>query len=142
MTRVLVAEDEVVSRRLLERALEDWGYEVVVCCDGDEARDRLCQPDPPRLVIMDWMMPGLDGPEVCRTVREQAGGERFYILLLTARMEKEDIVDGLQSGADDYICKPFHRDELQSRVAVGRRIVELQDRLADRVDASSTPWRK
>lgn len=130
---IFVAEDEPVSRRLLQSTLESWGFNTDVTDNGTDAVEQLKKPHPPRLVILDWMMPGLDGPEVCRRLRKLPGGDRFYILLLTAKMEKEDICAGLQSGADDYITKPFHRDELHSRIAVGQRIILLQDRLQHRV---------
>ena len=132
--KILIADDDAVSRRLLEATLAGWGYKVSVATDGRAAWEMLSQPDAPRLAILDWMMPVLDGLEVCRKVRGQPQGGRFYILLLTAKMQKEDIVVGLESGADDYVTKPFHLDELRARVAVGQRIVELQDSLAERVE--------
>ncbi len=131
--KVLIADDDAVSRRLLEATLDGWGYEVVTATDGAAAWKMLSKPDTPRLAILDWMMPDLDGLEVCRRVRDQPHGDRLYILMLTAKMQKEDIVVGLQSGADDYIINPFHLDELKARVAVGRRILELQHSLADRI---------
>jgi CheY-like chemotaxis protein len=91
------------------------------------------EPDAPRLALLDWMMPGLDGPDVCRKVRGQAGREPPYLILLTSRGAKEDVVVGLHSGADDYLTKPFDRGELQARLQVGRRILTLQHSLADRV---------
>ncbi len=130
---VLIADDDAVSRRLLEATLQGWGYEVRVATGGKAAWKVLSEPGAPRLAVLDWMMPDLDGLQICRQVRQLPEGGRFYILLLTAKMEKEDIVVGLESGADDYVTKPFHLDELKARVAVGRRILELQDSLADRV---------
>ena len=131
--RAIIAEDDMVSRRVLEATLTRWGYEVVVTEDGNEAWEAIQKPGAPRLLILDWMMPGLDGPEICQRVRTMDGGDAFYILLLTAKARTEDIVAGLDSGADDYITKPFEREELQARVKTGQRIVDLNDRLAQRV---------
>ena len=130
---VFIAEDEAVSRHLLQSALESWGFNTVVATDGDEAMRMVEEGNLPRLLILDWMMPGHDGPEICRKLRDLPNGNRYYILLLTARMEKEDICAGLSAGADDYVTKPFHREELRARLAVGERIVRLQDKLQDRV---------
>ena len=132
--RVLIAEDDAVSRRVLEATLEKWGYRVLVTRDGVEACDALATAECPRLLVLDWMMPGMDGTEICRRLRQRADGSSFYVLLLTAKTQKEDIVAGLQAGADDYITKPFHHEELRARIQVGRRIVELQRSLADRIE--------
>ncbi|MHC5001942.1 MAG: response regulator [Planctomycetota bacterium] len=132
-TRVLIAEDDPVSRRVLEATLEKWGYDISVAADGEEAWTLLQRPGPPHLLVLDWMMPGLDGPELCRRIRAGEEGDLFYIVLLTAKNEPEDIVAGLDAGADDYVTKPFNREELRARVHTGQRIVELEDRLADRV---------
>jgi sigma-B regulation protein RsbU (phosphoserine phosphatase) len=131
--RILIAEDDAVSRRVLEATLEKAGYEVIVTRDGDEAWKALDGDDPPRLLVLDWMMPGLDGTEICARLRRREDGQSFYILLLTAKTQKEEIVAGLRSGADDYIAKPFHHEELKARVQSGRRLVELQQGLADRI---------
>ncbi|MGD8240727.1 MAG: response regulator [Armatimonadota bacterium] len=131
--RVLIAEDDAMYRRLLRRTLAKWGYEVVVATDGIEACELLRAADRPHLAILDWMMPGMDGPEVCRRVREAADPQPTYIILLTAKDSADDIVSGLQAGADDYIAKPANREELRVRVQVGARLVELQLSLADRV---------
>jgi CheY-like chemotaxis protein len=131
--KVLIAEDDLVPRRLLQKVLADWGYDVIVACDGREAWQALQGEAAPKLAILDWMMPGLDGVEVCRRVREHPGHESVYLILLTGRDAKDDIVSGLGSGANDYITKPFDRAELQARVSVGRRVVELQAKLAERV---------
>ncbi len=131
--KVLIAEDDPVYRRVLESRLANWGYEVVVAVDGLEAWTLLQAPDRPHLAILDWMMPGMDGPEVCRRVRDAADPRPTYIMLLTAKDSTEDIVSGLQAGANDYIAKPANREELQVRVQVGVRVVELQLALADRV---------
>ena len=133
--RVLIAEDDPISRRLLEATLERWGYEVVVTADGAEAWQALQRPDPPPLAILDWMMPGLDGVEVCRRVRGAGSPTPPYLILLTAKGRREDTVAGLEAGADDYITKPFDREELRARVKVGARLTELQQSLAERVRA-------
>jgi phosphoserine phosphatase RsbU/P len=131
--KVLIAEDDMVSRRLLESTLAKWGYEAVTAEDGAQAWELLSRPNSPRLAILDWMMPGLDGPEVCRRLRLTPHGAHSYVLLLTARTERHDAVVGLEAGADDFITKPFDRDELRARLNVGRRIVQLQERLEVRV---------
>ena len=131
--RVLIAEDDAVSRRLLEATLVKWGYEVVVTTDGLQALEVLSQSDAPSLAILDWMMPGLDGAQVCLKARELAGERLLYMILLTAKGRKEDIVEGLTAGADDYVIKPFDRSELKARINAGERILRLQAELASRV---------
>jgi phosphoserine phosphatase RsbU/P len=131
--RVLIAEDDMVSRSVLETLLKRWGHEVVAAEDGQAAWEVLRCDDSPRLAILDWMMPGLDGTEVCRLVRALPRREPPYLILLTARDRKEDVVAGLESGADDYLTKPFDRHELHARVRTGARMVELQRGLAQRV---------
>ena len=131
--KILIAEDESMSRRLLESALIKWGYEVVVTCDGGQAWDVLQASDAPQLAILDWMMPELDGREICQRVRANPETASIYIILLTANGEKGDIVAGLASGANDYVTKPFDREELQARVEVGARMIELQQSLKNRV---------
>ncbi len=131
--RVLIAEDDPVSCTVLERTLHGWGHEVVVTRNGTEAWDVLCRDDSPRLAILDWMMPGLEGPEVCRRVRALARPVPTYLILLTARGASDDVVAGLDSGADDYVTKPFDRPELRSRVRVGERVLALQEGLAERI---------
>jgi sigma-B regulation protein RsbU (phosphoserine phosphatase) len=133
--KILIAEDDTISRRLLATTLSKWGYEVVVTCDGTAAWEVLQRADAPPLAILDWMMPGMDGIEVCRRVRRTAAPTPPYLILLTAKGRREDIVTGLRSGADDYLIKPPNREELRARVQVGIRIVELQHSLADRVKA-------
>jgi phosphoserine phosphatase RsbU/P len=129
----LIAEDDAVSRRLLEATLTKWGYEVIATSDGLQALEVLRQPDAPSLAILDWMMPGMDGAEVCLKARETAVDKSLYIILLTAKGRKEDIVEGLTAGADDYIIKPFDRSELKARMNAGERILRLQGELAARV---------
>jgi diguanylate cyclase (GGDEF)-like protein len=126
---VLVAEDDAVSRALLERRLRLWNYEVVLASDGLEAWHALQQPDAPRLAILDWMMPGMDGLEVCRHLRARPGEPYTYVLLLTAKDAKENLIEGLRAGADEYLTKPFNTQELDARLRAGRRIVELQSDL-------------
>ncbi|MGA2631915.1 MAG: diguanylate cyclase [Terriglobia bacterium] len=128
--RVLIAEDEMVSRRMLEVLLGKWGHEVIVASDGMEAWEALRQKDPPRLAILDWMMPGMDGVEICREIRKPSERPYTYIVLLTGKDRKQDIVEGLEAGADEYLCKPFDHDELRARVRAGCRIVELQECVA------------
>jgi DNA-binding response OmpR family regulator len=131
--KVLIAEDDPVSRRLLQAALTKWGYEVIVTTNGKEAWEVLQQPGAPSLLVLDWLMPETDGVEVCRQAREITALKSAYIILLTSRGSKEDIVQGLQAGADDYVTKPFDHGELRARVQVGSRVVQLQSALADRV---------
>jgi phosphoserine phosphatase RsbU/P len=133
--KVLIAEDNTVSRRLLETTLMRWGYEVVVASDGVEAWEALQGDDAPSLAILDWMMPGMDGLEVCRRIRKMPSSTPPYLILLTAKGGREDLVTGLEAGANDYVTKPFNREELRARVQVGVRMVELQQSLADRVKA-------
>jgi len=130
--KILVAEDDPVSRRLLEVTLSKWGYEVVACADGQAAWDVLKAPDTPQLVILDWMMPHMDGLQVCRNVRnadERPAEPYVYIILLTAKSQKTDMVIGLEAGADDYLTKPFDAQELRMRLRAGRRILDLLDEL-------------
>ena len=127
--RILIADDSLVSRHLLEATLRNWGYEVVVACDGTEAWKILQGNDAPSIAILDWMMPGQTGPEVCRMVRQKAIEPYTYILLLTSRSLKEDVVAGMDSGADDYLTKPFDQHELKVRLRAGTRIVDLQAEL-------------
>jgi phosphoserine phosphatase RsbU/P len=130
---VLIAEDELVSRCSLEAILRKWGYRVVVTEDGAAAWDVLRRDDTPQLAVLDWMMPGKDGPDICRLLKQMPRSRAPYVILLTARDGKADLVAGLESGADDYIAKPFNLDELRARLRVGERMVALQNNLADRV---------
>jgi DNA-binding response OmpR family regulator len=130
--KILIAEDDPVSRCLLEVTLTKSGFEVISTSDGHQALEVL-QSQEPAIAILDWMMPGLDGAEVCRRARTLPTATPTYIILLTAKSEKEDIVEGLDAGADDYITKPFNRVELNARIKVGVRVTELQRSLADRI---------
>ena len=129
--RILVADDEVLSRRLLEKTLERAGYEVICVEDGRQAAEQLSRPEAPRLALLDWIMPELDGPSVCREVRKRRDHEYVYMVLLSSRESKQDIVAGLESGADDYLTKPFDAEELKARLRTGQRILSLEDRLVE-----------
>lgn len=131
--RILVAEDEPTSRRLLESSLTRCGYDVVSVPDGNEAWDVLHQNDPPRLAILDWMMPGRDGIEICRDLRSERRPHYVYLLLVTTKARTEDIVSGLEAGADDYLTKPFDPHELRCRIATGERLLSLEAALAGKV---------
>ena len=126
--KVLVAEDEPVSRLRLQAFLSKWGYSVLVAPDGAEAL-RMFHRERPRLVVMDRMMPHMDGVDVCRTIRQQAPEPYVYIILLTAQDDAREIIEGFEAGADDYITKPFEVQELEARIRTGARIVELQEQL-------------
>ena len=130
---ILIAEDDPVSCRILERTLEAWGHNVSIATDGRMAWNMLRQADSPTLAILDIMMPELDGFEVCRKVRQASSAIPPYLILLTAMSTKDDVVRGIQSGANDYLTKPFHREELKVRVEVGVQMLELQRVLAARV---------
>jgi two-component system, cell cycle response regulator len=134
--KVLVAEDHPVTRKMLAIKLGQWGYEVILCADGIEAWRALNEEDSPSLVIMDWMMPGMDGVQVCREIRKLGLQKYVYIILLTAKNRAEDIVLGLEAGADDYIVKPFDPQELRVRVRAGSRVVQLQQDLLAALKAS------
>jgi signal transduction histidine kinase len=131
--RVLIAEDDPVSRVMLQATLKKWGHEPVVSCDGREALSILEQESPPDIAILDWMMPEMDGPEVCRRIRQKKSPHPVYIILLTAKAQREGLVTGLEAGADDYVTKPFNHSELFARLQVGIRIVGLRSNLAERV---------
>jgi two-component system, cell cycle response regulator len=135
VVKVLIAEDDVVSRRLLEAMLTRWGYDVAVTRDGVEAWEVLQSADPPPLAILDWMMPQMDGVEVCRKVRERGQEPYIYLLLLTTKGHKDNIIEGLDAGADDYLTKPFDPHELQVRLRTGKRIMTLQAELIDAREA-------
>src|ERR1700685_1906949 len=130
--RILIADDSVVSRHLLDATLRKWGYEVAIACDGLEAWDILQEENSPRIAILDWVMPGLTGPEVCKRVREHSRdseGAYTYLLLLSSKSQREDLIEGLESGADDYLTKPFDQHELKVRLRAGTRIIDLQREL-------------
>jgi DNA-binding response OmpR family regulator len=130
--KILIAEDDLTSRTILEGVLEKWGYEFVSVADGQEAWDVLQQADAPELAILDWMMPGMSGPEVCRNLRAQERSGPLYIILLTSKDGRQDIIEGLEAGADDYVAKPYDIGELRVRVQVGCRLLKLQHQLEKR----------
>lgn len=128
--KILIAEDEPVSRRLLQSYLQKWGHDVVVTTDGLQAW-QLFEQDEFSLVITDWMMPEMDGVDLIRRIRQAERSFHVYIILLTGRSQKEDVVEGMEAGSDDFVTKPFDRDELRVRLRVGERVCELERRLAE-----------
>jgi diguanylate cyclase (GGDEF)-like protein len=133
--RILIADDDLTSRLVLTGVLKKGGHDVVVTMDGTEAWEAMRRPDAPSLAILDWMMPGLAGVEVCRLIRGRQSDQPPYLILLTSRGEKADIVAGLEAGADDYLAKPFDSGELRARIDVGWRVIELQAKLIETRDA-------
>lgn len=129
--RILIAEDEPLDRELLTAYLAAWGHEVLSCEDGSSAWEALERPDCPKLLLLDWVMPGIDGVELCRRLRQRTDTKRTYIILVTGKSRKQDIVTGLEAGANDYVVKPFDQDELGARVKVGVRVVELWEKLLE-----------
>lgn len=125
--QILIAEDDPVSRRLLEATFSGWGHDVIVTCNGKEAMAVLRGSDPPKLAILDWMMPGLDGVEVCRRLRKAQKEDYVYIIVLTSKSDADDILECMVAGADDYITKPFKAGELKARIFAANRIVELHE---------------
>lgn len=130
--KILVAEDDLTSRHMLKAVLEKWGFEVVCAADGVDALNALQADDAPHLALVDWEMPQKDGAAVCREMRKQPRKEPLYLILLTAKNGHHHIVEGLDAGADDFISKPFNNDELRARINAGRRIISLQNELAQR----------
>lgn len=142
--RVLVADDDPAYRSLLEGLLTEWNYDVLLACDGNEAWEVMLGPDKPNLVILDWMMPGLDGFELARMIRNDPGIENAYVLLVTSTRNKEDVMKVLVCGADDYLLKPFDPMDLKIHLRSATRIIHLQEDLADLkrqagISASRTP---
>ncbi len=131
--KILIAEDDYFTRRMLESLLSKWGFDVISTDDGDQAWKILEQPDAPMLAILDWMMPKMEGAEICRKFRQLPHSEITYIIMLTSKGSKNDIVEGLKAGANDYITKPFDHDELHARIQVGKKMVQLQKSLEKRV---------
>ncbi len=127
--KVLVAEDSNYFRKILEDTLNQWGYEVVSASDGKEAWEILQQPEAPRLVILDWVMPRMTGIEVCHKVRQREYGSYVYMILLTSKSSKENIIAGMEAGVDDYIVKPFDEEVLRYRLKIGERILTLEDKI-------------
>jgi diguanylate cyclase (GGDEF)-like protein len=133
--KILIAEDDFTSRGILTAILKKWGFDPVVTENGGAAWDALQRPDAPRLVLLDWNMPGMDGLEVCRRLRERDSRNPPYVILLTARGEKGDLVQGLEAGANDYVAKPYDNEELQARIRVGQRMLDMQSHLLEAQDA-------
>ena len=129
--KILIADDDPVSSRLLDRLLVKWGYEVIAAHDGSEAWEVLQAENAPRVALLDWIMPGIDGLEICRRVRARSSQPYVYIMLLTANDKVGNLVEGLESGADDYLTKPFHPQELRARLRVGLRMLDLESRLVE-----------
>jgi DNA-binding response OmpR family regulator len=130
---IIIADDDSVSREVICTAVSKWGFRTILTRDGHEAMAAIRSEQGPVLAILDWMMPGMDGLEVCRRIRE--AGRPVHIVLLTARGGKDNIIEGFRAGADDYLVKPFHADELHARILVGLRVMTLQETLVDRVKA-------
>jgi diguanylate cyclase (GGDEF)-like protein len=133
--QILVAEDNPVFQSMLRNMLSKWDFEVVMADNGADAWRILQETQPPPLAILDWMMPGMDGVEVCRRLRESARQRYVYVILLTAKTEQRDLVEGMEAGADDYVTKPFNTHELRVRLRAGRRILDLQEQLLLAQDA-------
>ena len=127
--RILVADDDPVARTLIERNLQRWGYQVITANDGDEAWSILQGPEAPRIALLDWMMPGLTGPDICREIRQRVSTSYSYLVLVTSRNQKLDVIHGFEAGADDYLTKPVNPAELHARLHVGFRILRLEDKL-------------
>jgi DNA-binding response OmpR family regulator len=123
--RILIADDDRISAMMLARTIEAWGFEPIVAHDGADAWHHLVSDAPPALAILDWMMPKIDGLELCRRARKEPRRSPLYIILLTARNGRQDLIAGLEAGADDYLTKPFDADELHARVHVGKRTLAL-----------------
>src|SRR5450631_681674 len=130
---VLIAEDDAPSRLMLQSLLTKWGYTVTSARDGDEAWRILCEPEHPHLIILDWMMPGVEGPEIVRRLRKRAPEIIYYAIIITSRNSENSVARALDSGADDFVGKPFDNDELRARVAVGYRMNCLQKSLSDHI---------
>ncbi len=131
--KILIADDGLTIRRLLETYLTQWGYDVVIASDGNKAWELLKQPDTPRLVILDWLMPGMDGIEVCRRVRKLEHGKLLHIIIFTSLDSQKNIITALDAGADDFIAKKFDMDEFRARIKVGERSANLKSELAGKV---------
>ena len=131
--KILIAEDDSISQTMLKAMVARAGFEPVVTGDGLEALQILSRADGPKLAVLDWMMPGMDGPDVCRKMRKTKTDEPAYLILLTSRDDKKDVILGLKSGANDYIVKPYDIEELKVRIGIGRKVVELQAMLSGRI---------
>jgi len=129
--KILIAEDDPISRRVLEANLLKWGYEVMVASDGVESYEIIQQSEAPSIIISDWMMPRMDGLALCREIRNMEKSEYIYFIILTAKGEKRDIIEGLEAGADDFLTKPFNQEELKYRIRIGERIINLERRIME-----------
>jgi len=133
LMKILIAEDSATTRVILEELLEEWGYTFISATNGNEALEVLSSDDAPNLAILDWIMPGIEGIDVCRQIRRKKKAFPLYFILLTAKVKNEEIIEGLEAGADDYIIKPFEKGELRARIKAGQRVVGLQLELAKRI---------
>jgi two-component system cell cycle response regulator len=133
--QILVADDSPLFRDMLQRMLTGWDYSVIAVSDGRQAWEQLSQPNGPRLALLDWMMPGMEGAEICRKVRDSVRDRYVYIILISVRADLSDVVEGMESGADDYVVKPFQMDELRVRLRAGERVLALQDQLVEAREA-------
>lgn len=140
--RALVADDDRAAAAIVTRSLTSWGFSVTAAHDGERAWELIQAEPAPSLVVVDWEMPGLDGPEICRRIRNTPRRAHLYVLLLTARSSSADVIAGLDAGADDYVVKPVNPGELRARLQVGARIVALQERLAEKVSELETSLAK
>ncbi len=131
--QVLLADDDRIATEMLRRTVGRWGFQLSSVPNGGEAWEHLSKAEEPTLAILDWMMPVMDGPEVCRRVRRERPLANIYLVLLTALESRDDVVAGHEAGADDYIVKPFDPEELRARIQVGVRVLELTEKLSDRV---------
>ncbi len=130
--KILIAEDDTVSRTMLQAVLTKWEYTVISTEDGNTAFEAFQQDDAPQLALLDWEMPGLSGPDLCSRLRQHKDQNPLYLILLTSRNNSEDLVQGLEAGADDYVVKPYNMAELQARINVGRRMIVLQNKMRER----------
>jgi phosphoserine phosphatase RsbU/P len=131
--RALIADDDPATATAISRNVAAWGFEVIVAHDGYDAWECLSSQPPPSLAIVDWEMPGVDGPELCRRLRADPTRPHVYLLLLTARSSPTDVVEGFESGADDYLVKPVNMNELRARLHAGVRVISMQEQLANKV---------
>jgi DNA-binding response OmpR family regulator len=131
--KILIAEDDATSRAILKSMLLSWGHEVVEARDGNEAWKIFSKKNSPKMAILDWIMPGISGADLCRKLRARPSVSPLYLLLLTVRVDNADVVEGLEAGADDYIRKPYNKEELKARLGVGERVLKLETAQAERI---------